>query len=297
MTFPDGQGTVEIALAEGVAALLGVNWETIKVWPANATDTRRSTSLPTDPAVLDVSVGVSSDVTVAAVVTSINKAVESGELESRVDLAVNQTQVDRNKYCFLGSHAGASTQAGSGGYCGSVVGGAHNSNPGLDCALPGTVNGKTMCCVLCQKKILHPIGGSELLESHSNVNLQAAGILGPNQATEGVSVWFLVAFGAAAVTMGTCAIHVYLMVRHGWNKQEKPPTLEELQAWVHGDDEYYDEEYYEEEYAPPKPSVSKPTYGNDEEGRILAAADEAGIDMNDSAALIAFTKNFRSTLA
>ena len=57
----------------------------------------------------------------------------------------------------------------------------------------------------------------------------------------------------------------------------------------------YEEEYEEEDtpalaYEPPKPS-----YGDDEEGQILEAAEVAGINMNDSQALIAFTKEWKAT--
>ena len=43
------------------------------------------------------------------------------------------------------------------------------------------------------------------------------------------------------------------------------------------------------DYKPPQVS-----FGDDEEGQILQAATQAGVDMNDSQALIAFTKDFRA---
>merc|ERR1712166_1487119 len=101
-----------------------------------------------------------------------------------------------------------------------------------------------------------------------------------------ISMWFMVCFGVAGVIVVIGAVHVYLMFKYGWDKS----GIQAEEEW----DEAYDEEYEEETpalaYEPPKPS-----YGDDEEGQILEAAEVAGINMNDSQALIAFTKEWKAT--
>lgn len=73
------------------------------------------------------------------------------------------------------------------------------------------------------------------------------------------------------------------------------PTWDDLQQWAWGEGDWEEESGDVEmsgsnSYSPPQGN-----FGDDEEGQILKAASKAGIDMNDSQALIAFTKEYKAT--
>jgi len=139
----------------------------------------------------------------------------------------------------------------------------------------------------------HSVGSTTLLTSHALPNAYEATEEDQEKSNQkSISMWFMVCFGVAGVIVVIGAVHVYLMFKYGWDKSGIQAE-EEWDEWY--DEEAYEEEYEEEEtpalaYEPPKPS-----YGDDEEGQILEAAEVAGINMNDSQALIAFTKEWKAT--
>jgi len=147
-------------------------------------------------------------------------------------------------------------------------------------SLPGNPNG-----------LGHSVGKSTLLTSHALPNVYTAAEQDVEKSNQkSISMWFMVCFGVAGVLVVIGSVHVYLMFKYGWDKT----GIEEEEYW----DEWYDEEAYEEEEVEEQPAVAyqppKPSYGDDEEGQILAAAETAGINMNDSQALIAFTKEWKA---
>ena len=48
---------------------------------------------------------------------------------------------------------------------------------------------------------------------------------------KGVSVWFLVGFGGICVLLAIGALHLYIMLKHGWQKSDKV-TPSALQLWL-----------------------------------------------------------------
>jgi len=139
----------------------------------------------------------------------------------------------------------------------------------------------------------HSVGSTTLLTSHALPNAYEATEEDQEKSNQkSISMWFMVCFGVAGVIVVIGAVHVYLMLKYGWDKT----GIQEEEEW----DEWYDEEAYEEEYEEEEQAAvayepPKPSYGDDEEGQILAAAEVAGINMNDSQALIAFTKEWKAS--
>lgn len=137
----------------------------------------------------------------------------------------------------------------------------------------------------------HSVGATTLTASHGMPNVYAESTVDSEKSNQkSISMWFMVCFGVAGVVVVIGAVHIYLMFKYGWDKTD-------IAAEEEWDEYYYDEEEgweEEEEAQTPTYQPPKPSYGDDEEGQILEAAENAGINMNDSQALIAFTKDWKA---
>jgi len=246
-----------------------------------------------------VTVGFTADDLVVVAQNRIKKAAENGRISTRTDYWLDQVQSRRDGFCTFGAN-----RAKTGGYCGSRLLSPTNDvpfppvnwHPALNCSLDdpdaqlyATPTSVSTCCARCRSKVTGTVGSVSVIDTEARFNnayLEAnrSGI----EHAKGVSVWFLVGFGGICVLLAIGALHLYIMLKHGWQKSDKPPTWSEIEDWMWGGGQeeggWEEESGTESSYKPPRVS-----YGDDEEGQILQAATEAGIDMNDSAALSSFT--------
>lgn len=135
--------------------------------------------------------------------------------------------------CDFGANA-----AKTGGYCGSRLLTPTASmpfppltwHPALNCSLDdpdaqlyATPTSVSTCCQLCRTKInVSSVGAVTVMDIQARFNnayleSNRSGI----ERSNGVSVWFLVAFGGVCVLLGIGALHLYIMLKHGWQKAKK----------------------------------------------------------------------------